>query len=162
MSNGILFFIVKLKPGNSSSGEDNYYMSYWIWVLPSIVHRSFTVCTLTRNVRRIAHPLHVQWSVQDFVCDKASLVVSLLTNMNYFHHSNGFRGCSETHPNVQPKHVWEKWLFEAVGLAALLAIACPNEALSGKQSGEHCGISLWSYREYWLEDFVNSGVCGDG
>lgn len=34
------------------------------------------------------------------------------------------------HPNVQSEQVWENWPFKTVGLAAVVSVARPGEALA--------------------------------
>ena len=48
-----------------------------------------------------------------------------------------------------------------MGLAAVVNAECPDEALDGRQSVQCCAKSLSGYREYWPEDFINSGMCRD-
>lgn len=64
-------------------------------------------------------------------------------------------------PNVQSKQVWDNWPFKSEGLAAVVNVARPGEALDGEQGGQCCEKSLSSHRQYWPEDFVNSGMCRD-
>lgn len=120
--------------------------------------------------RRILNLVNGQQPGQDFVCSKSLsdgvswYLLSLLKNMKYFHHliPNLSRDYPEMHPKAQPKPTWDNWPLKTVGLAALLAVACPSEALDIKQAAEPCEKSHSSYWEHWPEDFINSGVCGDG